>query len=90
MKRLKKKCDSHKLVVSDDLDCHLLASSGSVPGTNYITEDPLASVTVDVVALVQRLPDVHSYKMRIWEIRYQQKVGSLVKFREKNSSSSYV
>lgn len=54
------KCDSHELVVSDDLDCHLLAGPGSVPGSDHIAEHTLAGVAVDVVALVQRLPDVHS------------------------------
>lgn len=53
-------CHSHELVVSDDLDCHLLASSGSVPGTNHITKDTLASVAINVIAFVQRLPNVHS------------------------------
>lgn len=49
---------SHELVVSDDLDCHLLASPGSVPGSDHVAEHALARVAINVVALVQRLPDV--------------------------------
>lgn len=54
-----KRYDSHELVVSDDLDCHLLASPGSVPGSDHVAEYTLASVTIHVIALVQRLPNVH-------------------------------
>lgn len=50
--------DSHQLVVSDDLDCHLLASSGGVPGSDHVAKHPLARVAVNIVALVQRFPNV--------------------------------
>lgn len=56
----KKKPGSHELIVSDDLDCHLLAGPGSVPGSDHIAEYTLASVAVHIIAFVQRLPDVHS------------------------------
>lgn len=52
--------DSHELVISDDLDCHLLAGSGSVSGSDHIAEHTLSSVAIHVVTFVQRLPDVHS------------------------------
>lgn len=51
--------DSHELVVSDDLDCHLLAGPGSVSGSDHVAEHTLSGVTVHVVTLVQGLPDVH-------------------------------
>lgn len=51
--------DSHELIVSDDLDCHLLAGSGSVPGSDHITEHTLACVAVHIIALVQCLANVH-------------------------------
>ncbi len=51
--------DSHELIVSDDLDCHLLAGSGRVPGSDHITEHTLASVAIHIIAFVQRFPDVH-------------------------------
>lgn len=44
--------DSHKLIVSDDLDCHLLASPGSVPGSDYIAEHSLTRVAIDIIAFV--------------------------------------
>lgn len=50
---------SHQLVVSDDLDCHLLAGPGNVPGPDHVAEHALAGVAVHIVTLVQRLPDVH-------------------------------
>lgn len=59
-KSTKKKDGSHELIVSDDLYCHLLAGSGSVPGSDHIAEYTLASVAVHIIAFVQRLPDVHS------------------------------
>lgn len=49
---------SHELVVTDDLDCHLLASPGSVPGSDHVAEHALTRVPINVVAFVQRLPDV--------------------------------
>lgn len=54
-----KRYDSHELIVSDDLDCHLLAGPGSVPGSDHVAEDTLAGVAVHIIALVQCLPDVH-------------------------------
>lgn len=56
---LVKSYDPHQLIVSDDLDCHLLAGPGSVPGSDHVAEDTLASVAVHIIALVQCLPDVH-------------------------------
>lgn len=52
--------DSHELVVPDDLDRHVLAGSGGVPGSDHVAEDALTRVPVHVVALVQNLSDVHS------------------------------
>ena len=54
------KLNLHELVVADDLDCHLLAGASSVSGPDHVTEHALARVAVHVVALVQRLPDVHT------------------------------
>lgn len=51
--------DSHELIVSDDLDCHLLAGPGSVPGSDHVAEYTLASVAIHIIAFVQRLTDVH-------------------------------
>lgn len=50
---------SHELVVSDDLDCHLLAGPRSVPGPDHIAEHALTSVAIHIIALVQCLPNVH-------------------------------
>lgn len=60
-KKKKNHVHSHELVVSDDLYCHLLATSGSVPGPDHVAEHSLTSVAIHIVALVQRLPDVHTY-----------------------------
>lgn len=49
----------HEFIVSDDLDCHLLAGPGSVPGSDDIAEYTLASVAIHIIAFVQCLPDVH-------------------------------
>lgn len=55
-----KRFNLHELVVSDDLDCHLLAGPGSVPGSDHIAEYTLASVAINIIALVQCLPNVYS------------------------------
>lgn len=60
MEKYKKRgYDLHEFIVSDDLDCHLLAGPGSVPGSDHIAEYTLASVAIHIIAFVQCLPDVH-------------------------------
>jgi len=51
-KRRKRRHDSHELIVADDLDRHLLAGPGGVPGSDHVAEDPVAGVAVHVIALV--------------------------------------
>lgn len=50
----------HELVVSDDFHRHLLASTGSVSGSDNIAENTLPCVAIDIVALIQHLTNVHT------------------------------
>lgn len=57
--------DSHELIVSDDLNGHLLACPGGVPGSDHIAEHTLARVSINIIAFVQGLPDIHPLIIRI-------------------------
>jgi len=52
----------HELIVSDDLDCHLLASPGSVSSSDDVTEHTLSSVPIHFIPLFQYLTNVHTLK----------------------------
>lgn len=49
---IKQKCYLHKFIVPDDFNRYFLVCSRHVPGSHYITEDALTSVTIDIVTFI--------------------------------------
>jgi len=49
---IKQKHYLHKFVVPDDFNRYFLVCSCHIPGSYYITEDSLTSVTIDIVTFI--------------------------------------
>lgn len=52
----------HDFVVPDDFDAHFFATTSCVTGTNYVGEHTLASVSKDMISLIQDFTRLHSAK----------------------------